>query len=93
MLLRRWSYARLRRRHRRHSSRSAILGANGTAAVHFDALRQETLIALRNFAIVADAAPLHHGRTSRPAARPSHPASSQETPLCLRASRRAQAPV
>ena len=25
---------------------------------------QETLIALRNFAIVADTTPLHHGRTS-----------------------------
>ena len=40
-----------------------ILGANETPAATFATLRQETLVPLRNFAIVAAAPPLHHGRT------------------------------
>jgi hypothetical protein len=51
------------------ASLSAILGAKGMRAATFRADRQETLIALRNFAIVACATPLHHGRTSTTAAR------------------------
>ncbi len=40
-----------------------ILGANGTPAATFASRRQETLVPLRNFAIVDGAPPLHHGRT------------------------------
>jgi len=42
---------------------STILGANAAPAANIGARQQETLIALCNFAIVAEAAPLHHGRT------------------------------
>jgi hypothetical protein len=42
---------------------STILGANAEPAANFGTRQQETLIALCNFAIVAEAAPLHHGRT------------------------------